>query len=690
MSTTETKDTCAQVTNFIRNIIDEDLARGANQPRLWCGHPAPYSEQIAGVADPARIRTRFPPEPNGYLHIGHAKSICLNFGLARDYQGYCHMRFDDTNPVKEDQEYVDSIMESVRWLGFDWKHGEENNLYFASDYFQWMYDCAEHLLKTGFAYVDEQSAEEMHAMRGTLTEPGKNSPYRDRPAEENLRLFREMRDGKHPDGSMVVRAKIDMASPNINMRDPAIYRIRFAEHHRTGNKWCIYPMYTFAHPIEDTLENITHSICTLEFEDQRAFYDWALERSIPVLRAPQFEEAKTLIADMATGCDERALAFMRDCYRHRNKLGQSAPELAMAEIFDAWDDQVGPEKLMGLRADAFWALLTQQPEHFTPLLQAALDVVRPNFFLLSHQYEFNRLNLSHVVVSKRKLIQLVQEHLVDGWDDPRMPTIFGLRRRGYTPEAIQLFVERCGVSRVAGGLIDFSVLEACLREDLEGRAARRLAVVRPLKLIIDNYPEGQSETLIASNHPQKPEMGTREITFSRELWIEESDFAEVPPKGFRRLTIPADGSEAKPVRLRYAYTIIPTSVDKDENGNVVAVHCRYLPETKCGTAGSETVKAKATIHFVDAATAVKAEIRLYDRLFSVPQPDAVDADYRTLLNPDNKKVVQGYVEPALAQAAPDDKFQFERMGYFVADRIDHKPEAPVFNLSVGLKDTRKK
>lgn len=690
MSTTETKDTCAQVTNFIRNIIDEDLARGANQPRLWCGHPAPYSEQIAGVADPARIRTRFPPEPNGYLHIGHAKSICLNFGLARDYQGYCHMRFDDTNPVKEDQEYVDSIMESVRWLGFDWKHGEENNLYFASDYFQWMYDCAEHLLKTGFAYVDEQSAEEMHAMRGTLTEPGKNSPYRDRPAEENLRLFREMRDGKHPDGSMVVRAKIDMASPNINMRDPAIYRIRFAEHHRTGNKWCIYPMYTFAHPIEDTLENITHSICTLEFEDQRAFYDWALERSIPVLRAPQFEEAKTLIADMATGRDERALAFMRDCYRHRNKLGQSAPELAMAEIFDAWDDQVGPEKLMGLRADAFWALLTQQPEHFTPLLQAALDVVRPNFFLLSHQYEFNRLNLSHVVVSKRKLIQLVQEHLVDGWDDPRMPTIFGLRRRGYTPEAIQLFVERCGVSRVAGGLIDFSVLEACLREDLEGRAARRLAVVRPLKLIIDNYPEGQSETLIASNHPQKPEMGTREITFSRELWIEESDFAEVPPKGFRRLTIPADGSEAKPVRLRYAYTIIPTSVDKDENGNVVAVHCRYLPETKCGTAGSETVKAKATIHFVDAATAVKAEIRLYDRLFSVPQPDAVDADYRTLLNPDNKKVVQGYVEPALAQAAPDDKFQFERMGYFVADRIDHKPDAPVFNLSVGLKDTRKK
>ena len=300
ITTTENKENGAQVTNFIRNIIDEDLARNANRPRLWCGHPAPYGIQAqTGVEDPARIRTRFPPEPNGYLHIGHAKSICLNFGLARDYGGYCHLRFDDTNPVKEDQEYVDSIKESVQWLGFDWKHGEENNLYFASDYFQWMYDCAEHLVKTGFAYVDEQTPEEMHANRGTLTEPGKNSPYRDRPIEENLRLFREMREGKHAEGSMVVRAKIDMASPNINLRDPAIYRIRFAEHHRTGDKWCIYPMYTFAHPIEDTLENITHSICTLEFEDQRAFYDWALERSIPVLRAPQFEEAKeTLLLEL--------------------------------------------------------------------------------------------------------------------------------------------------------------------------------------------------------------------------------------------------------------------------------------------------------------------------------------------------------------------------------------------------------
>lgn len=691
MSTTETKENGAQVTNFIRNIIDEDLARNDNRPRLWCGHPAPYGIQAqTGVEDPARIRTRFPPEPNGYLHIGHAKSICLNFGLARDYGGYCHMRFDDTNPVKEDQEYVDSIKESVQWLGFDWKHGEENNLYFASDYFQWMYDCAEHLVKTGFAYVDEQTPEEMHANRGTLTEPGKNSPYRDRPIEENLRLFREMREGKHAEGSMVVRAKIDMASPNINLRDPAIYRIRFAEHHRTGDKWCIYPMYTFAHPIEDTLENITHSICTLEFEDQRAFYDWALERSIPVLRAPQFEEAKEILLKMSKGEDDRALAFMRACYQHREKLGLSGPEKALAEILDAWNDNLGPEKVLGIRAEAFWALLLTQPEHYTPLLQAALDVVRPNFFLLSHQYEFNRLNLSHVVVSKRKLIQLVKENLVNGWDDPRMPTIFGLRRRGYTPEAIQLFAERCGVSRVAGGLIDYSVLEACLREDLEGRAMRRIGVVHPLKLIIDNYPEGQTETLTAPNHPQKPELGTRELSFSRELWIDESDFAEVPPKGYRRLTIPADGSEAKPVRLRYAYVVVPTSVDKDENGKVVAVHCRYLPETKSGSAGSETVKTKAAIHFVDAKTAVKAEFRLYDRLFAVPQPDAVDADYRTLLNPDSLKVVEGYIEPALAQAQPDEKFQLERTGYFVADREDHTQEHPVFNLSVGLKENRMK
>ena len=467
---TEGAEGAVKTTNFLRNIIEADLAEGNNLPRFWCGHPAPYTEQQEkGAPDVAKIRTRFPPEPNGYLHIGHAKSICLNFGLARDYGGYCHMRFDDTNPVKEDQEYVDAIKESVNWLGFDWKHGKEVDLYYASNYFDWMYEFAEHLIKTGYAYVDEQSADEMRENRGTLTEPGKNSPFRDRTPEENLRIFREMRDGKHAEGSMVLRAKIDMASPNINLRDPAIYRIRFAEHQATGNKWCIYPMYTFAHPIEDTLENITHSICTLEFEDQRAFYDWALERVVPALRAPQFAEAKKILADMEAGRDERALAFARAAFKAREKLGQSAPEAAMAELFDHWSATGGPETLTSTEGKTFFALLTQHAENFTPLLQAALSVVRKNFFLLSHQYEFNRLNLTYVVLSKRKLIRMVTEKLVDGWDDPRMPTIVGLRRRGYTPQALQNFAEKCGVSRAAGGWI-----AACL-----SRASEKILKPRP-------------------------------------------------------------------------------------------------------------------------------------------------------------------------------------------------------------------
>ena len=676
-----------QVTNFIRNIIDDDLAKGANLPRFWCGHPAPYSEQQEkGAPDTARIRTRFPPEPNGYLHIGHAKSICLNFGLARDYQGACHMRFDDTNPVKEDQEYVDGILDSVRWLGFDWKFGGETNLYFASSYFEYMYAFAEHLIRTGYAYVDEQTADEMRENRGTLKEPGRNSPYRDRTPEENLRLFHEMRDGKHPEGSMVLRAKIDMASPNINLRDPAIYRIRFAEHHATGDKWCVYPMYTFAHPIEDSLENITHSICTLEFEDQRAFYNWALERIIPVLRTPQYNEALDIIRRMASGEDDRGPAFVRRAYENRGKLGGSLPEAEVARLMDSWQDGV-PADLNDAGVTLFFATLLRFPENFTPLMQAALDVVRPNFFLLSHQYEFNRLNLTYVVVSKRKLIQLVQDKYVDGWDDPRMPTIVGLRRRGFTPTSLQNFAERCGVSKVAGGWIDYSVLEQSLREDLEERAARRVAVLRPLKLIIDNYPEGASETLEASNHPQHPEMGTRPITFSRELWIEEGDFAEVPPKGFRRLTVPADGSPAKPVRLRYGYVIVPTSFDKDESGRVTAVHANYLPETKSGTEGSMTVKTKATIHWLDARTAVPAEVRVYDRLFNVPHPDEGEGSFLDRLTPNSKQVLRSYVEPAAAAAARDDKFQFERNGYFVADREDHTAEKPVFNLAVGLKDS---
>ncbi len=677
-------------TNFIRNIIEDDLAQGANLPRYWCGRPAPYSEQLKeGAPDEAKIRTRFPPEPNGYLHIGHAKSICLNFGLARDYGGYCHMRFDDTNPVKEDQEYVDGIMDSVRWLGFNWEHGKEKNLYFASSYFEYMYRFAEHLITTGYAYVDEQTADEMRDNRGTLKEPGKNSPYRDRSVEENLRLFREMREGKHAEGSMVLRAKIDMASPNINLRDPAIYRIRFAEHHATGNAWCIYPMYTFAHPIEDSLENITHSICTLEFEDQRAFYDWALERIVPVLRTPQYEEARALIAKMASGEDDRALPFAARALAAKEKLGQSEPECTMRRLFDAWGEKA-PETLEDASMKEFFALLEAHPENFTPLMQAALEVVRKNFFLLSHQYEFNRLNLTYVVVSKRKLIQLVTEKYVDGWDDPRMPTIVGLRRRGFTPESLQSFAERCGVSKVSGGWIDYSVLEQCLREDLEARALRRMAVMKPLKLIIDNYPEGASEELLADNHPQKPELGQRKITFSRELWIEETDFAEVPPKGFRRLTIPTDGTPAKPVRLRAGYVIVPTSFEKDETGRVVAVHADYLPETKSGTEGSLSVKTKATIHWLDAKTAVPAEIRVYERLFCEPNPEAGEGTFLDRLTPNSKVILSSYVEPAAASAERDEKFQFERCGYFVADRKDHTAEKPVFNLAVGLKDTWRK
>ena len=657
----------AESKNFILNFIDEDIAEGG---------------RFQGLT----VHTRFPPEPNGYLHIGHAKSICLNFGLARDYGGACHMRFDDTNPVKEDQEYVDGIMDSVRWLGFDWKFGNETNLYFASSYFDDMFRFAEHLIRTGYAYVDEQTADEMRENRGTLKEPGKNSPYRDRSAEENLKLFHEMRDGKHPEGSMVVRAKIDMASPNINLRDPAIYRIRFADHHATGDKWCVYPMYTFAHPIEDSLENITHSICTLEFEDQRAFYNWALERIIPLLRTPQYEEALKVIRAMADGEDDRAMAFVKAAFESRAKLGGSLPEEGVARLMQAWENGL-PETIKDETVTQFFATLLCFPENFTPLMQAALDVVRPNFFLLSHQYEFNRLNLTYVVVSKRKLIQLVQEKYVDGWDDPRMPTIVGLRRRGFTPKSLQNFAERCGVSKVSGGWIDYSVLEQCLREDLEERAERRVAVLRPLKLIIDNYPEGQTEELEANNHPQKPEMGTRRISFSRELWIEEGDFAEVPPKGFRRLTVPADGTPTKPVRLRYGYVIVPTSFEKDESGRVTAVHAEYLPETRSGSEGSMSVKTKATIHWLDAKTAVPAEIRVYDRLFNVPHPDEGEGSFLDRLTPDSKTVLSSYVEPAAAAAARDDKFQFERNGYFVADREDHTAEKPVFNLAVGLKDS---
>jgi glutaminyl-tRNA synthetase len=569
--------------NFIRQIIESDLASGKFAGRRWAGRPGPAALQAAGAPDPARIRTRFPPEPNGYLHFGHAKSIFLNFGLARDYGGVCHMRFDDTNPEKEEQEYVDAILDAVRWLGFDW--GE--HLYYASDYFAWMIECAESLIRSGDAYVDSQTAEEIRALRGTLTEPGVNSPYRDRSIEENLDLFRRMQAGEFADGAHVLRAKIDMASGNLNLRDPVIYRIRHAAHHRAGNRWCVYPLYTFAHPIEDALENITHSICTLEFEAQRPFYDWLLER------------------------------------------------LADNGMF-----------------------------------------VRP----LPQQIEFARLNLTYVVLSKRRLIQLVDEHHVSGWDDPRLPTLAGARRRGYAPAGFRLFTDRIGVSKT-DGWIDYSVFEDCQREVLNDIAPRRVAVLDPVKLVIDNYPAERSEACFAPNHPQKPELGTRAMPFARELWIEREDFSETPPKGYFRLY------PGNRVRLRYGYVVECTGCDKDASGRVVAVHCNYLPETKSGTPGADAVKVKGNIHWVSAAHACQAEVRLYDRLFKSPQPGAASGDFLDDLNPDSMRVIQAMLEPALRDAAAEAVYQFERHGYFVADRIDSRPGAPVFNRTVTLKDS---
>jgi glutaminyl-tRNA synthetase len=576
--TAETK-----VSNFIRNIIDADLASARHAQRRWSGQPGPGPQQLAGAPDPARIRTRFPPEPNGYLHYGHAKSICLNFGLALDYGGQCHLRFDDTNPEKEEQEYVDSIVDAVKWLGFDWGP----NLYYASNYFDWMYQFAEYLIQSGHAYVDSQTAEEMRAARGTLTEAGRNSPYRERSPAENLDLFRRMKAGEFADGSQVLRAKIDMASGNINLRDPAIYRIRRATHHNTGDTWCIYPMYTFAHPIEDALENITHSICTLEFEDQRPFYDWLLER-------------------LAEGG------------------------------------------------------LLQRP--------------------LPQQIEFARLNLSYVVLSKRKLIQLVEEKHTEGWDDPRMPTLVGARRRGFTPEGFRRFAEMIGVSK-ADSWIDMSVLEGCMRDDLNETAPRRIAVLDPVKLVIDNYPETQEELCEAPNHPQKPDWGKREIPFSKELWIEREDFTETPPKGYFRLF------PGNTVRLRYGFVVKCTGCVRDDSGQIKSVHCIYLPETKSGTPGSDSVKVKGNIHWVSAKHAYAAEVRIYDRLFKAENPGAGGRDYIEDLNPDSKIVITAQLEPALKEAQAEQRFQFERHGYFVADRVDSKPGAPVFNRTVTLKDS---
>jgi glutaminyl-tRNA synthetase len=576
--------------NFIRGIIDRDLAQGTNASRHWAGEPGDAAHHAAGQIDPAKIRTRFPPEPNGYLHIGHAKSICLNFGLAADYNGVCHMRFDDTNPEKEEQEYVDSITEMVQWLGFGWDAFGKSHLYYASNYFAFMYRAAEALINAGLAFVDEQSADEMRATRGTLTEAGKNSPWRDRPIAENLQLFREMRDGKHADGSMVLRAKIDMASPNINMRDPAIYRIKRAHHHNTGDTWCIYPMYTYAHPLEDAVEGITHSICTLEFEDQRPFYDWVLEK----------------LAD---------------------------------------------------------AGLLAHP--------------------LPKQYEFARLNLTYVVLSKRKLIQLVEDKHVSGWDDPRLPTLAGARRRGYSAEGFRLFAERIGVSK-ADSWIEYTILEDCMRETLNDAAERRIAVLDPIKLVIENYPADKTEDCFAPNHPLKPELGKRNIQLTKELWIEREDFMEEPSKGFFRLT--PDGM----VRLRYGYVVKCTGCEKDSQGNVTVVHCEYLPDTKSGTAGADAIKVKGNIHWVSTSHAYEAEIRMYDRLFKEAHPGSGDRDFLDDMNHDSVKIISAQLELALKDAKPSDTFQFERHGYFVADRKDSVAGKPVFNRTVTLRDAWQK
>jgi glutaminyl-tRNA synthetase len=560
--------------DFIRNILREDLATGKH----------------------AQVHTRFPPEPNGYLHIGHAKSLVLNFGVAEEFGGTCNLRFDDTNPAKEDPEYVEAIKDDVRWLGFDW-----HELRHASDYFEVFYLAAEKLIRDGVAFVCDLNAEEVRAYRGTLTEPGRESPYRTRSVEENLELFRRMRAGEFADGARTLRAKIDMASGNINLRDPAIYRIKHVAHQNTGDAWCIYPMYDYAHCLSDAIEGITHSLCTLEFEDHRPLYDWFVDRV--------------------------------DLPNHAELL----------------------------------APLTAQGWH--------QEAAKPR------QIEFSRLNINFTVMSKRKLIALVAEQLVDGWDDPRMPTLQGLRRRGFTPSSLRLFAQRVGISK-QNSMTDFGLLEQALRDDLDAHAQRRLAVINPLKLVLTNLDAAHEEVLRFPNHPKDPSMGDREVPFSPELWIEQDDYAEVPPKGFHRLK--PDGE----VRLRGAGIIRCNEVIKDGDA-VVELRCTLDPETRTGMPGSDR-KVKGTIHWVSAKHAVAAEIRLYDRLFSVADPDDEDdggPGYRAHLNPDSKRILRGWVEPAAALLPAEHSLQFERTGYFVSDRRDHRSEAPVFNRSVSLRDT---
>lgn len=560
--------------DFVRQIVRDDLASGKHQA----------------------VRTRFPPEPNGYLHIGHAKAIALDFGIAGEFGGRCNLRFDDTNPAKEDPEYVAAIQEDVRWLGFEWAE-----LRHASDYFEVFYLAGQKLIRQGDAFVCDLSAEEVRAYRGSLNEPGRNSPYRDRSVEENLDLFARMRAGEFADGARTLRAKIDMAAGNINLRDPALYRIKKVAHQNTGDAWPIYPMYDFAHSLSDSCEGITHSLCTLEFEDHRPLYDWCVAK----------------------------------------------------------------------------VDLPNSPELLAPLLAKGY----PNEAAIPRQIEFSRANLNYTVMSKRKLMVLVQEGLVDGWDDPRMPTLQGIRRRGYTPASLRLFADRLGVSK-QNSTIDYSVLEGCLREDLDAAAARRMAVIDPLKLVITNLDDGHEESLHFSNHPKDESFGSRQVPFSNQLWIEREDFEEVPPKGFKRL-IP--GGE---VRLRGAGILRCDEVIKNEAGEIVELRGTLDPESRPGMAGADR-KIKGTIHWVSARHAVEAEVRLYDRLFDVSAPDD-DSDgktYQDHLNPNSRRAVTGYVEPSAAQVAPEQSLQFERVGYFVADRYDHSPARPVFNRSVTLRDT---
>ncbi|MDQ3160793.1 MAG: glutamine--tRNA ligase/YqeY domain fusion protein [Pseudomonadota bacterium] len=560
--------------DFIRQIVRADLASGRH----------------------AAIRTRFPPEPNGYLHIGHAKAICLDFGIAREFGGVCNLRLDDTNPAREDQEYVRAIQDDVRWLGFEW-----HALRHASDYFEVLYLAAEKLIRQGDAFVCDLSADEVRDYRGTLIEPGRNSPFRERSIDENLDLFRRMRAGEFPDGERTLRAKIDMGSGNINLRDPALYRIKHVEHQNTGNTWPIYPMYDYAHSLGDAVEGITHSLCTLEFEDHRPLYDWCVDR----------------------------------------------------------------------------VNLANSPELVKPLTDNGLpfEAAKPR------QIEFSRLNFNFLVMSKRKLLAMVTDKLVDGWDDPRMPTLQGIRRRGYTPSALRLMVDRVGISK-QNSLLDISILEGALREDLDGAAARRMAVIDPVKLVLTNLAHDHVEALQFSNHPKDESFGTRDVPFARELWIEREDFAEIPPPGFKRLKLDGD------VRLRGAGIIHCDTVVKDADGQVVEVHCTLDPDSRPGMEGANR-KVKGTIHWVSAAHAIATEIRLYDRLFTVANPDVDESGktYVDYLNPDSRKVVTGYLEPAAAAASPEQSFQFERVGYFVADRYDHTPDAPVFNRSVTLRDT---